>query len=151
MENRDDEVGSKRRWKMSRRRFIGAAGAVVAATTFLTTPLGALLAGILIRPDPLITLHASDFAKLVGQSFRVHANALHSVALELAEVQTNLAPTLGGECYSLIFHSRDNRVLTQNTYRIEPSPVGTFSLFIVPGARSADGQNYIAVINHIHV
>ena len=104
------------------------------------------------QTDPLAHYTRSAFSSYVNSIFQLYTG-YSVVEVELAEVKDLMpagASTANGrECFSLLFRG-GSKALPQNTYRIEHPSLGSFQLFLVPGAPDDNGaQSYIAIINRL--
>jgi hypothetical protein len=66
-----------------------------------------------------------------------------------AQARSRKVRTHDGECFALTFRAGAGDTVSQGKYKFSHAALGRFSLFIVPGAPSADGAIYTAVINHL--
>jgi hypothetical protein len=138
----------------TRRQFLSACSAVVAATTL--APAGFLASPVPLRPVPLASLDFGAFLPLVGSVFRVCEPSGMVANLTLAETERSgpASPTLppaAGAChegFSLVFRGVRHLALGQNTSRFEHEALGRFEMFIVPVDRpDQDYAYYQAVFN----
>ena len=54
-----------------------------------------------------------------------------------------------GACFALTFRAGASDTISQGTCKLSHAALGSFSLFVVPGEPTADGETYTAIINHI--
>ena len=103
--------------------------------------------GLLDDPeDPLAYYSKATFVSYVNSVFQIQAAS--AVDTTLVSVTDMPAPS-GGECFSLLFVG-GSTALTQNTYAVVHSALGTFQLFLVPaGADNNGAQQYRATINRL--
>jgi hypothetical protein len=66
-----------------------------------------------------------------------------------AKARAFKSAVLEGECFELTFRAGPRDTLSQGTFKFSHAALGRFSLFVVPGAPSANGMTYTAVINRI--
>jgi hypothetical protein len=107
----------------------------------------------------LATWDASTFSAQLGKSFTVNLGSSR-VALQLSQVKTGvskiyyspskLTNASAAQSFVVIFHGPASPTLTQKTYTVQQSQLGTFSLFLIPSGVDATGRKYIATINHVH-
>ncbi len=147
----------------SRRQFIVGAG--LAAGMGALAPIGAGVANAMEvstdadrLADTAGLLHRADFAALLGQRFDLLAPGRISQVLTLAAVldpkphrarvgaRRYAQPRL--ESFSVVFRGM-GRSLPQGTYALSHPRLGRFSLFMVPGARTAGAQSYTAAFNRL--
>jgi len=149
---------------VSRRKFLKAGSLVILAAGI---PLK-VVAGK--SPDPLGTkaLHASYFgpSELLTQAtlsaqlntmFRVAQDGSQVVKIELTEVNDLRTAAVkkstamaGKECFSLIFIGPSHTPLRQDTYAVEHSALGNFSVLLVPVGQNRQGLIYEAVFNRLY-
>jgi hypothetical protein len=105
-----------------------------------------------VAADPLSQYGKSAFSSYLNSIFRLYTG-YSTIDVALVEVKdltpgANTAQT-GAECFSLLFRG-GNVALPQNTYKIEHPSLGTFPLFLVPGAPDDNGaQSFVAIINRL--
>lgn len=88
--------------------------------------------------------------RLLNTKFRLFLEPSRTVELELVEVSGGRQQKAGGgDSFSLVFRGPGDALLTQRTYRMEHSELGTFDLFIVPIRRDRDNFYYEAVFNRL--
>ena len=146
---------------LSRRAFVKGLGAVMAGSALV--PLGirtAVAQAVTSRGAPS-SLTQATFAAHRGDVFQIHPGAsprLDVVLVAVSDRGRHAAATagrarrrtdMGGECYTLVFRGPHNRPLAQGTYRFVHERMGTFPLFIVPGAAGAHGIHYEALFNRL--
>lgn len=152
-----DETTHSMPQTVSRREFFKRIGAVLVG--------GALFFGGRLAPTahaappaaPRLnsSLERSTFARYVGETFNVRADALSVTPLQLTEVRAVSAalPSSNAEGWSyenrftLVF--RGTRALAQGTYPFSHPHMGSFALFIAPGARDQAAFTYAAVIHRL--
>ena len=96
------------------------------------------------------TLALEDFADKLGQEFALIAPGLSPIAISLTEAQPVVFGRLPSGMrppFSLIFLAREQRVLPQDTYRIEHAAFGAVEIFLVPIGRNDEGVSYQATFN----
>ncbi|HEX2987612.1 MAG TPA: hypothetical protein VHS06_05520 [Chloroflexota bacterium] len=164
-QSNEDVAARKRPRAITRREFGRRVGILIAGCGVLSAAQKVGIAAAspashtLSRPlDLLATLDRSAFSALAGQSFLVRSGAPVPVQMQLVEVAEVRQPTAsagqpGGavpstECFSLRFRGPSANPLSQNSYLFEHK-VGSFQLFIVPSAPSADEQQYVAIVNRL--
>ena len=143
---------------LSRRAFIGGAVAALAATLFGTMDVRPLLAAGPNSNPALAHWNQAIFAKHVSEKFKL-SSGVSVLTFRLASVEalpgkiyhgpTMQAEARPGDCYLLVFSGSANRPLREGTYSFQNDALGTFSLFITPGKKVADGKHYMAVVNHV--
>jgi hypothetical protein len=105
-----------------------------------------------VRADALANYDKSAFSSYLNSIFRLYTG-YSTIDVALVEVK-DLMPAAataqnGAECFSLLFRG-GSVALPQNTYRIEHPSLGTFALFLVPGAPDDNGaQSFVAIINRL--
>ena len=95
-------------------------------------------------------------ARAEGQRFRIADHGGRSVNAVLAKVLKQPLPAKSAavhaqprlDCFTLVFHS-SAPALPSATYQVEHARLGRFSLFLVPGAGSRRGTDYVAVFNRL--
>lgn len=158
--------------RVSRREFFKRVGVGLLATIWAMLNPHALFASPLrseqesnsprepnTAPSALLTWTKVAFENCIGQTFAVYETVSNKLQFKLLKVsdginQVSRGPkqrmTKGsGECFLLTFQGPRNPALQQGTYKFEQSHLGEFSMFIVPGDTSANGHNYVAVINRV--
>src|ERR1700682_3226153 len=105
-------------------------------------------------------LSQEAFSSCVGSEFRIAGQDGGRIRAKLIEVHdwrphlTIQSKGLGSkakvpkECFSVVFLAPPRTQLTQNTYKVDHSKLGKFSLFLVPAGRSGQGTYYEAVFKH---
>lgn len=101
----------------------------------------------------LETFTCQTFAPLLGGTFRIHADAEHSVEVELIEavetgdsvVQATSQEQVRRAPFSLVFRGPRSIVLPQQIYRMEHGQLGDFELFLVPIGPDQAGMRYQAI------
>jgi hypothetical protein len=148
---------------ISRREFFKRLGSgLLAAAVVADVPRSLILkaSSAASGRGTLGTWNESVFAALVGQAFTLYAGAKGKVQVKLSAVQDGIAKVYygpnrivnaqAGDCYILSFRGPAALALRQNTYGLEQTQLGKFSLLLVPGVHDKAGSNYTAVINHVH-
>lgn len=97
---------------------------------------------------------AASFSPYLGEKFCVRAGAVAPLELELVEVSaagsgaTQAAAARGGRApFSIVFRGPVHPSLSQGTYALEHTALGSFDIFLVPIALDARGLCYEAVFN----
>jgi hypothetical protein len=164
-QSNEDGAAQERPRAITRREFGRRVGILIAGCSILSAAQDVGIAAAsptphaLSRPmDLLATLDRPAFSALIGQSFRVRSGDSVPVQLQLVEVAEESQPSAfagqpGGttpltECFSLRFRGPSTDPLPQNSYLFEHG-VGSFQLFIVPSAPTADAQQYVAIVNRL--
>jgi hypothetical protein len=105
--------------------------------------------------DPLYLMTRAMFAENLNTKFALSLGGVKLGYVVLIEVN-DLNPefvkvdgTSSRECFSLVFQGPKSLPLRQETYTISQSKLGTFQLFIVPGATDGAGMHYEALINRV--
>jgi hypothetical protein len=99
---------------------------------------------------PLDRLRHGDFARLVGDVFRLVLPAGGTLELTLVEASEHrhLAAPGRRAGFSLVFRSGESGHLPQSIYRLEHGEIGPLDLFLVPiGPPREGGMCYEAVFN----
>lgn len=107
--------------------------------------------------DVLSKITRAMFTDNLKSRFTLSLNGVKLSDVTLIEVK-DLNPSFvktGGkdprECFSVVFAGPRSLPLTQNTYTMEHSKLGTFQLFLVPGDPGrGSGLHYGAVINRVY-
>ena len=127
---------------MTRRALIksGATGAFA-----LSLPAAATAAKLRLQSH----LHRSSYRTLVGQRFKVKGANL---TLRLTAVQNLNKHQAGSEnAFALVFQApRGMRALGHTLPTLQHPTLGSFQLMLTPGAASAHGQAYVAIVNRMH-
>jgi hypothetical protein len=153
--------------RFSRRRFVGAAGALAIGAAFLPAARGLVspaqqsAAGTTATSAPL-ALDLAAFTALRGQRFSTSDSSGAGIMdLKLESVtewsphgspgatDAHTASLMGGEYFRLTFSGPAGPTLGQDTYQFQHDAAGSFPLFIVPGAQSGNQQKYAAVIGRL--
>jgi Domain of unknown function (DUF6916) len=94
-------------------------------------------------------LRRSSYRNLVGQGFQVKGT---NTKLRLTAVQNLNRHQAGSEnAFALIFQApRRARALGHTLPTLHHPALGSFDLMLTPGAASAHGQAYAAIINRAH-
>ncbi|HVP29420.1 MAG TPA: hypothetical protein VMW35_09700 [Myxococcota bacterium] len=100
-----------------------------------------------MEPSSLAHLGLDDFARCVGERFRV---AVPGAELELELLRADPIPARDRgprlrQPFSLVFLSPEDRVLPQRIYRLEHAALGALEIFLVPIGRDERGVRYEAV------
>lgn len=97
--------------------------------------------------DPLANYTKATFLTYLNSIFQLHT-VRGVVAVTLLKVE-DMAPAQDGECFSLLFRG-GGTALSQDTFTVDHSALGTFQLFLVPVGTDANGaQGYLATINRL--
>lgn len=143
---------------ISRRIFmkVGTAAAIVAGLSLKPSVIAFAQEvsdslGAPTQNDPLSFYTQSTFLQYVNSVFRLRG--LTTVDVTLTRVEDTLPAKTGkaGGRESFVLHFRGGSTeLPQNTYTVEHSALGTFSLFLVPTGPDENGaQGYVATINRL--
>jgi hypothetical protein len=104
---------------------------------------------------PLYNLSRATCVELVYTKFSFTSAKHGTVETYLKSVE-DLTPAIfktkaksGLECFNLVFACQSDIELEQGTYTVTHAKLGTFDLFVVPGAKQRYGRDYNAVINHL--
>jgi hypothetical protein len=129
----------------SRRQFLQTG---MFAAVFAAVPLKAALGSWLQQPDdPLQYYSKATFLAYVNSIFQIQA-ASGAVSATLVSV-TDMPSPPDGECFSLLF-SGGSTALTQDTYVVTHSALGTFQLLLVPAGVDRHGTpQYVATLNRL--
>lgn len=139
-------LGAPRRApQLTRRQFfktVGIGGALLVAGAGIATGWMDWM-----FPAPLLR---SSFAPRVGDTFLVRAGAL-PVALRLTGVRElgQAQPTSAEHSFAVAFSGPAEQPLAQGTYEFTHARMGSFALFIVPGAAGQGARSYEAVFNRL--
>ena len=116
----------------------------MAAAVIAAVPLSAA-AGAETRISPLTR---SSFAPYVNSTFRL-ANGWQGLDVVLTRIDdlASTTPTTREDRFSLIFHSRESRVLPQETRRLSHPHRRSAELFVVPVGPPGHVQTYQAVVH----
>lgn len=105
--------------------------------------------------DTLYKITRMMFTENLGTRFTFRLGGVKLTDMPLIAVY-NLNPpfvksdgTTSRECFSIVFQGPASIPLRQGTYTVAHSTLGTFDLFIVPGARNGTALHYEAVINRV--
>jgi hypothetical protein len=108
------------------------------------------------KTDTAFYFTHGTFAPYLNSTFRLSrgkAIAFDATLIQVfdyqAQARARKVQTHDGDCFSLTFRAGARDTVSQGTYKFVHPALGRFSLFIVPGAPSADGTIYEAVINHL--
>lgn len=145
---------------LSRRSFLKLVGAGLTITAVAAIEPQHALAKINGRLPPLDAWKPATFISRIGQVFILNDGPENHVSLSLIQVNHGNAKIHRGpnhivdapadDCFTLVFRGPRAPVLQQNTYMFNETLFGSFSLFITPASASQQGQNYTAIINHVH-
>jgi hypothetical protein len=133
---------------ISRRALLraGAAGAALAA-------LPARLVDVLAKTVGTAsnTWTYGQWSGLVGSTFKVSLAGGGTMSLKLIST-TNFMPagsstTSGPQCFAAVFSGSLSPSLGQATQTVYQSQLGTFQIFLVPGAATSTAQHYVAIVN----
>lgn len=122
-------------------------------------PLGSVLGATIPKQtlfDPLHNITRAMFAENIGTIFSFSQGGVWLSEMRLIGVN-NLNPKgfkgnpkSGRECFALVFLGPADLPLGQDTYRLAHNSLGTFDLFIVPGASDRESISYGADINRLY-
>lgn len=136
---------------VTRRRFIGWGGAVVAVV--VAKPAMSVLGvpSFFAHGAPSIPAH-NEFAAHLGSSFRVKLDSLSSVRVALVDATVRPphpkdARGLSGEAFSLMFKGPRSRPFAQGTYVVTHAALGTFPALIVPVDSAKKNRMYQVVVD----
>src|SRR5690349_8650420 len=97
----------------------------------------------------LESLTCEMFARHLGETFRVFADAEHYLDVELieaVEVPSSAPPSVAQRTpFSIIFRGPRAIVLPQQIYRIEQEQLGALEIFLVPIGPDQTGMCYQAI------
>ena len=106
--------------------------------------------------DTLYKITRMMFTENLGTQFTFRLKGVKLTDMPLIAV-FNLNPpsvksdgTTSRECFSIVFQGLASLPLRQGTYTVQHATLGTFDLFIVPGAKSASGLHYEAAFNRLY-
>ena len=88
------------------------------------------------------------FSRQLNTYFRFSHATVRNERLKLVEItdwRTEPIEKTGRECFSLIFSGAESSSLAQNTYTVQHSSLGTFSMLLVPKG-TADGTGYYEAV-----
>jgi hypothetical protein len=148
---------------LSRRAFVQGLGVAVAGSALVPLGIRAAVAQAFASRRPLASLTQAAFAAHRGDVFHIHPEASPRLDVVLLAVtdrsrhataragRARPRTDMGGECFAMVFRGPHNRPLAQGTYRFVHDHMGSFSLFIVPGATGAHGIHYEALFNRLLV
>ena len=130
---------------LTRRALIGLGGGVVltlsggGVASALTGPSAAAAKRIWSR---------STYVPLIGESFAVRG---HRSPVKLVDIRDLRHRAAGSDCaFTLVFSALDGTVLSPDLPTLSHPAVGTFSMFLSPGARSGSSQPFYAVVDRTH-
>lgn len=89
-------------------------------------------------------LHHTSFTPHLHSIFFV-TSGVKTVPMLLTEATGE--KTKSGETFTLRFRSTARAPLGQGTYQFDHGILGTFNLFVVPGATTGNTRHYRAIIN----
>lgn len=90
------------------------------------------------------------FSGQLNTYFRFSDATVKNATLKLVEItdwRTKPIKKTGRECFSLIFSGDESSSLAQNTYTVQHSSLGTFSMLLVPKGTANGIGYYEAVFN----
>ena len=137
---------------VSRRGFLKIAAAGIGGAALLAAgPATSLLAGNSRLSYGIINPNRSDFARHLGEVFKVRKSPLEEVSVELTEITSisSSMPAFDEESFSALVRGPQNRPLEQDTYVVEHATMGAFPLFIVPVYPDGEGLYYQAIFNRL--
>lgn len=94
------------------------------------------------------TLSVATFQEVLNTKFRIHIDGSNTVETVLTEVSPG-RQTSRQEQFSLLFRGPAAVAFEQATYKVEHDKLGSFDLFLVPVAATADSRLYEAVFNRL--
>jgi hypothetical protein len=107
---------------------------------------------------PLSPLHNASshfdmatFAHQLNTNFRLsHPTGSKGVVklIEVKDWRNNETKKTGRECFSLVFSGPAS--LRQNTYSVDHTSLGSFSMLVVPSGESKEGHYYEALFNRLY-
>lgn len=131
---------------LTRRALIGLGGGIV-----LTMGGGGGVASALMRPSAATAKRIwsrSTYEPLVGNSFAVRG---HQSPLKLVEIlDLPHRPAGSDRAFTLVFSAPRKTALSPDLPALSHPEVGTFSMFLSPGASSGSSQHFYAVIDRTH-
>lgn len=112
------------------------------------------------KTDPVFYFTSDSFAPYVGSTFRVSRGkgiAFDATLVSVTDLQAKSqamarafrAQVQEGHCFALSFSAGARDTVSQGICKLSHPALGRFSLFVVPGATSAEGASYAAIINHL--
>ena len=111
-----------------------------------------------VPATPLSPLHGASahfdmatFARELNTNFRLSHPTVKTAVVKLIEVKdwrNDESRKTGRECVSLVFSGSAS--LKQNTYVVDHSSLGSFSVLVVPSAESKQGYHYEALFNRLY-
>ena len=93
------------------------------------------------------------FSRQLNTHFRFSDATVKNATLKLVEItdwRTKPLKKTGRECFSLIFSDSESSSLSQNTYTVQHSSLGTFSMLLVPKGTANGISYYEAVFNRFN-
>ena len=145
---------------ISRREFIAAAGAVLAASALWTIGNRTGVTGLASQTMSW-TLVRSTFLQHVGETFYVRPESAPALAVQLAEVRDLPGAGLNRmkapvssyteNNFSILFRGPGGRSLEQGTYAFQHDRIGAFPLFVVPMDQEGEARYYEAIFNRQQV
>lgn len=95
------------------------------------------------------SLTEAEFRRNIGQKFELQLDPLPSLEFELIDVRAAGPPPPRGigrpDPFSIVFRGPLEPQLSQGTYRLVHTELGTLELFLVPVSPDAEGRYYEAV------
>jgi hypothetical protein len=132
------------------------------ATASFVTFFDGLSAGVALAAVPNTTAVNDDpvwlrrdmFEAQINKNFVVHTAPSGSITVRLMRVTDVLSARNAGtvnhpDCFMAEFRGARSSKLAQGTYRVESAALGTFLLFLVPGATDATHITYTATFNRV--
>ncbi len=108
---------------------------------------------------PMQHWNTALFANRIGLAFVVNGGEAKNLTFQLLRVEDGNVKTASAtsekasglvtECFILVFQAPRNQAIGQGTYEFKNDQFGKFLLFITPGMKTPEGQNYIAVFNTV--
>lgn len=150
-----DEIANGTR-NISRREFIAAAGAVLAASALWT--IGNRIGVTALASQTMLrTLVRSTFLQHVGETFYVRTESAPALIVQLAKVRdlpraglNRMKAPVNSDIennFSILFRGPGSRSLEQGTYSFQHDGIGAFPLFVVPMGQEGDARYYEAIFN----
>jgi hypothetical protein len=144
----------------TRRSVLG--GAAIAATAAIVGEIAVSSSNAatpVTAPQGVAAFREAQFAKLVGQSFRIQIGSssqtliLSSVTplaiAHLPQHKTAGGAATTGEQFSLLFTGSPATRFTQGTYSLSSPSLGNFAMFLVPVNIAKTHQTYQAIIVNV--
>ncbi|MDQ3919755.1 MAG: hypothetical protein M3348_14910 [Acidobacteriota bacterium] len=112
------------------------------------------------KAEPAFYFTPDTFSQYLNSTFRVSRGkgvAFDATLIAVSDLRVKSqakarefkSKVYDGQCFSLTFRAGETDTVSQGTLKFSHAALGRFSLFVVPGASSAEGTNYGAIVNHI--